>query len=73
MRSRWSVVDCAPEAVQLHMMDTFLHHDGPEPERYVFLRKANGRRVADSGARRLHVKKPRSVNAGASYIVSRPA
>lgn len=53
MRSRWSVVaHCAPEAVQLYMMDTYFHHDGPEPppKRYGFLRKVNGRRVADSGA-----------------------
>lgn len=53
MRSRWSVVaHCAPEAVQLYMMDTFFHHDGPEPppRRYGFLRKAHGRRIADSGA-----------------------
>ncbi len=51
-RSRWSVVHhAAPEAVQLHMMEQFFTHDGPDPppRRYDFPRRANGRKVAASG------------------------
>lgn len=53
MLSRWSVVHHAtPQNVQLHMMDAFFTHDGPEPPapRYGFDRMFNGRKVAASGA-----------------------